>query len=84
MANSEFESFFNNLKKKTKNFPKLKMSGISTETAVPHSYPWQALITISFNEEVKVCSGTLIESQWIVTAAHCVVEYDSIIITRQR
>ena len=42
---------------------------IAGETAVRGSWPWQILI---INNGKAICGGTLIASQWVVTAAHCV------------
>lgn len=35
--------------------------------ANPHSWPWQVYIT----DNNYVCAATLINNQWLVTAAHC-------------
>ena len=59
----------------------LKISGPAASQAVAHSYPWQVLIRTAFNETKAICSGSLIESQWVVTAAHCVNNFDYMAVT---
>jgi len=43
---------------------------INGAVANPHSHPWQAYVTST--SERFTCGGTLINDQWVVTAAHCV------------
>ncbi|KAI7796781.1 testisin isoform X1 [Triplophysa rosa] len=41
--------------------------------ALPGSWPWQ--VSVHFNGR-PTCGGTLIHSQWVMTAAHCIVLTD--------
>lgn len=42
----------------------------------PGQYPWMCFIT---NSDGSICGGTLISSQWVLTAAHCRVNVQSIV-----
>ncbi len=41
---------------------------VGGDEAVPNEYPWQALLYIGG----FMCGGSLIDSQWVLTASHCV------------
>ncbi|XP_023018674.2 brachyurin [Leptinotarsa decemlineata] len=45
---------------------------IGGATVVPNSYPFQAAIQSIYSNFKAFCGGTLITSQWVLTAAHCV------------
>ena len=42
----------------------------SEVTSAEH-YPWQALIEYKYRHSDKLCGGTLLRSDWLMTAAHC-------------
>ncbi|XP_061225493.1 chymotrypsin-C-like [Neopsephotus bourkii] len=46
---------------------------VGGEDAVPHSWPWQiSLQYIQNGKWYHTCGGTLIETNWVLTAAHCI------------
>ncbi|TNM87257.1 hypothetical protein fugu_007487 [Takifugu bimaculatus] len=46
---------------------------VAGEDARPHSWPWQvSLQSDSSGRWRHVCGGTLISSEWVLTAAHCI------------
>ncbi|KFM63021.1 Transmembrane protease serine 6, partial [Stegodyphus mimosarum] len=48
---------------------------IGGKEAIPGSWPWQADLQLAFyNPNGHMCGGTLINSQWVLTAAHCFVQ----------
>ena len=55
---------------------RLKIGGGSISE--PSAFPWHALIYIILEGEEKVCSGALIGQKWVVTAAHCVRNFDKV------
>ncbi|XP_035223887.1 suppressor of tumorigenicity 14 protein homolog isoform X2 [Stegodyphus dumicola] len=49
---------------------------VGGEEAIPHSWPWQvSLQEVIVDPSAHFCGGTLINSQWVLTAAHCFLEY---------
>ncbi|GBM72971.1 Apolipoprotein(a) [Araneus ventricosus] len=47
---------------------------VGGEVAVPNSWPWQVSLNEADTEPSDhFCGGTLINDQWVLTAAHCVV-----------
>uniref|UniRef100_A0A7M4FLE6 Chymotrypsin-like elastase family member 2A n=1 Tax=Crocodylus porosus TaxID=8502 RepID=A0A7M4FLE6_CROPO len=48
---------------------------VGGENAKPHSWPWQvSLQIIEPGRQIHVCGGTLIATNWVLTAAHCAVQ----------
>ncbi|CAK8674593.1 unnamed protein product [Clavelina lepadiformis] len=42
---------------------------VNGEEAIPHSWPWQVGLQGSYGS--LYCGGTLVDAEWVVTAAHC-------------
>ncbi|XP_027047208.1 chymotrypsinogen B-like [Pocillopora damicornis] len=42
---------------------------VNGENASPHSWPWQISLRVNGRH---ICGGSLIDKDWVVTAAHCV------------
>ena len=51
---------------------------LSTKFVKVNEYPWIALLRIVMNGKTFRCGGSLVASQWIVTAAHCVFHEDQV------
>lgn len=43
---------------------------VNGEDAAPNSWPWQ--ISLHYKHYGHICGGSLIENEWVLTAAHCV------------
>uniref|UniRef100_A0A8C4PDN3 Chymotrypsin-like elastase family member 2A n=1 Tax=Dromaius novaehollandiae TaxID=8790 RepID=A0A8C4PDN3_DRONO len=49
---------------------------VGGENARPYSWPWQASLQYSSSGNwYHTCGGTLIASNWVMTAAHCIRTY---------
>uniref|UniRef100_A0A674PAK6 pancreatic elastase II n=1 Tax=Takifugu rubripes TaxID=31033 RepID=A0A674PAK6_TAKRU len=54
-------------------FPPSVSRVVNGEDVNPHSWPWQvSLQSDSSGRWSHVCGGTLISSEWVLTAAHCI------------
>ncbi|XP_041821215.1 serine protease 27-like [Chelmon rostratus] len=49
---------------------------VGGQDAAPGSWPWQVSLSTEFSE--AFCGGSLITSEWVLTAAHCISPYDRI------
>ncbi|XP_058065763.1 collagenase-like [Anopheles bellator] len=48
---------------------------VNGQTAEKGQFPWQVSIRAALGRSVTVCGGSLIDAQWILTAAHCAHDY---------
>ncbi|KAL6113703.1 uncharacterized protein ACO6RY_11916 [Pungitius sinensis] len=51
---------------------------VNGEEAVPHSWPWQ--VSLQQSSGFHFCGGSLINENWVVTAAHCNVNTYHVVI----
>lgn len=58
---------------------------VGGEESNPHQWPWQVQLQVFAVTTANVgwthlCGGSLIDVEWVVTAAHCVVKRDKSLI----
>lgn len=53
---------------------------VGGEPAEPGEYPWQVRLYETMNDEIGFCGGSIIDKDWILTAAHCLVETDMVVV----
>ncbi|XP_054715760.1 plasminogen-like [Uloborus diversus] len=46
---------------------------VGGRVARPHSWPWQVSLRLKTHSHSHFCGGTLINDQWVLTAAHCFI-----------
>ncbi|KAL0993624.1 hypothetical protein UPYG_G00110710 [Umbra pygmaea] len=63
-----------------RNVPRFRSSIVGGEDAPKGSWPWMASLTISVGYDSYSCGGSLLNEQWVLTAAHCVVLNEDIVL----
>ncbi|KAG7231602.1 hypothetical protein INR49_006675, partial [Caranx melampygus] len=51
---------------------------VGGEDAAPGAWPWQAMVVV---EDTMFCGGSLINDQWVMTAAHCFLRTSTVGVT---
>ena len=50
-------------------------------TAAPDGkYPWQVRLYSNMDDTVGFCGGSIIDAQWILTAGHCLMDTDAVVV----
>ena len=53
---------------------------VGGEEAPEGAWPWQALLEITKSDGQYMCGGSLVTSNWVVTAAHCLTGAQRILV----
>lgn len=43
-------------------------------------YPWQVRLYSNMDDTVGFCGGSIIDAQWILTAGHCLMDTDEVVV----
>jgi secreted trypsin-like serine protease len=43
-------------------------------------YPWQVRLYSSMDDKIGFCGGSIIDDKWILTAAHCLLDTDAVVV----
>src|SRR5262245_9666204 len=43
-------------------------------------YPWQVRLYSSMDDNIGFCGGSIIDEKWILTAAHCLLDTDAVVV----
>jgi secreted trypsin-like serine protease len=43
-------------------------------------YPWQVRLYSSMDDQIGFCGGSIIDKQWILTAGHCLLDSESVVV----
>ena len=53
---------------------------VGGQPAAQGKYPWQVRLYDSMDDDIGFCGGSIIAPQWVLTAAHCLVDADSVVV----
>ncbi len=53
---------------------------VGGKPAAQGKYPWQVRLYESMDDEIGFCGGSIIAPQWVLTAAHCLVDTESVVV----
>jgi secreted trypsin-like serine protease len=53
---------------------------VGGQAAEDGKYPWQVRIYSSMDDQIGFCGGSIISDQWILTAAHCLLDTEAVVV----
>jgi len=53
---------------------------VGGQPAAQGKYPWQVRLYDSMDDKIGFCGGSIIAPQWVLTAAHCLLDTDSVVV----
>jgi secreted trypsin-like serine protease len=53
---------------------------VGGQPAAQGKYPWQVRLYESMDDDIGFCGGSIVAPQWVLTAAHCLVDTDKVIV----
>ncbi len=53
---------------------------VGGQPAAQGKYPWQVRLYESMDDDIGFCGGSIIAKQWVLTAAHCLVDTDKVVV----
>ncbi|MEZ5829187.1 MAG: serine protease [Hyphomicrobiales bacterium] len=53
---------------------------VGGKPAAQGKYPWQVRLYESMDDDIGFCGGSIIAPQWVLTAAHCLVDTESVVV----
>ncbi|MGH6736442.1 MAG: serine protease [Methyloceanibacter sp.] len=53
---------------------------VGGQPAAQGKYPWQVRLYESMDDDIGFCGGSVIAPQWVLTAAHCLVDTEKVVV----
>src|SRR5262245_461183 len=53
---------------------------VGGQPAEEGKYPWQVRLYSSMQDQIGFCGGSIISNRWILTAGHCVLDSEAVVV----
>ncbi len=53
---------------------------VGGQPAADGNYPWQVRLYSSDSNQIGFCGGSIINDRWILTAAHCLLDTNAVVV----